>query len=466
MSGLLLMLPKEALNEFFSEIAPFSAAYASATVSMLCSVKYDGTLLVLKIVVRLDPLARPPAKAPLRFAGKLAAIFSIHDVQTFVENLAEGASVETPFGKAVFQPSIGDANAAEMQALDSRGLSSASRLTTLRLRGSGLANIHQPGTDWALRAHEVPYSDLGDLANDYGFGDVVDGPNIMEVEAYNVAVVDAASNVEGRQANIRVRMADALDQSKITVGIKIMADGQTLERALLKGATMHWSVAEDNPAILVGEGHQAVPENALLHCYVSYSGAPLHSYWVRDEAVIPSSLRLVMESFDPGLEKTKRGFATVPLTSRNSKVQDDLEHAVGAILWMLGFSVYRLGASTMTDAVDLLARSPVGHFLLIECTTGPLKAEKRANLKKRAAEVQARLAQSWHGWAKAIPVLVTSEATVVAGPSVDEARKEGIATFTVEAMQFLIENRTLFPQNADALFIELLALVERAGGAD
>ncbi|SMQ61981.1 hypothetical protein SAMN06295905_0599 [Devosia lucknowensis] len=455
------MLPSEAINGFFAEIAPFSSAYGSATVSMLCRTKYDGSLVVLKVVVRLDPLAKPPVKAPMRFAGKLAAIFSINDVGAFVRHLAEGSPVQTPYGMAVFDPSVGDANAAEMQALDSRGLTSASRLTTLRLRGSGWANIHQPDTDWALRAQEIPYSDLADLSSEYGFGEVIDGPNVMEVEAYNVAVVDPTSTVKGEQSNIRVRMARGLDPSKITVGVKVMADGQTFERLLFKGGSMDWSVAEDNPDIRVGNGYHTVPENALLHCYVSYAGAPLHSYWVRDEAVIPNSLRLVMESFDPGLEKTKRGFATVPITSRNSKVQDDLEHAVGAILWMLGFAVYRLGASTMTDAVDLIARSPAGHYLMIECTTGPLKAEKRANLKKRTAEVQASLAQSWHGWAKAIPVLVTSEATAVADTSVAEARKEGIATFTVEEMQFIVENRTLLPQSADALMQELQAQIEK-----
>jgi hypothetical protein len=49
----------------------------------------------------------------------------------------------------------------------------------------------------------------------------------------------------------------------------------------------------------------------------------------------------------------------------------------------------------MADAADLLVSTPQGHFAVVECTTGVLKAEhKLALLVTRAAALAAQLARS------------------------------------------------------------------------
>src|SRR5439155_16879308 len=46
------------------------------------------------------------------------------------------------------------------------------------------------------------------------------------------------------------------------------------------------------------------------------------------------------------------------------------------LLWLLGFSATRIGGTgKMSDAPDLIAATPMGNLVVIECTTGILKED-------------------------------------------------------------------------------------------
>jgi hypothetical protein len=67
-----------------------------------------------------------------------------------------------------------------------------------------------------------------------------------------------------------------------------------------------------------------------------------------------------------------------------------MESVVAWLLWMLGFSVAHLNTRRTRDAADLLVTSPAGHFAVVECTTGLLKAENKLSLLHERAEAVRR----------------------------------------------------------------------------
>ena len=78
---------------------------------------------------------------------------------------------------------------------------------------------------------------------------------------------------------------------------------------------------------------------------------------------------------------------------------------------MLGFSVIHFGGTPKTsDAPDLIAVTPQGHYAIIECTTGLLKAaNKLPHLVERAEKTRQALIASGHGYLRVLPIIVTNK---------------------------------------------------------
>jgi hypothetical protein len=87
--------------------------------------------------------------------------------------------------------------------------------------------------------------------------------------------------------------------------------------------------------------------------------------------------RAVYEAFDPKLENLKNILSNAQGRGEEAR---DLESAIAWLLWMLGFSVAHLNTRKMREAPDLIAATPQGHFLIVECTTGLLKAENKLSI--------------------------------------------------------------------------------------
>lgn len=450
---------RNALKQFGSEIAPFAPGYTSASVALFGN-RYGKEIEIVKAVIRLDPLDATEDLSEIKVGKFVAARFRVDDYAAFLSALLDkqGALVKSPIGLVSF--AFNDNRSAEMKAFDERGLQSYSRFTTLAVDGTNHLPRPQPNLDWALRALPSPFSDIGDLGREYGFGELPEHPSArLEVEAHNLAVIDGSSTVEGNIAKIVVRLALPLFPNNIKVGVVVIQNAKAVRRTQLLGSDMNFQVAEDQRGVLVGHAKLEVPEDALLHCFVSYNDAPLHALYVHEPSTVPNPLRTALETFDPQLTHIRRGLGLTPAARvKDKKLADDLEHAVGAVLFMLGFTSYRLGMETMTDGPDLLMRSG-NRFALIECSSQTFPGEKRHKLLRRASEVRERLRHSWLSNPEVLPVIVTSETRDVAFPSIPEANREGIAVLTADDMALIIEN-TLLPPNPDALMDQLFRSLE------
>jgi len=130
---------------------------------------------------------------------------------------------------------------------------------------------------------------------------------------------------------------------------------------------------------------------------------------------------------------------------------------------MLGFSVAHLGSTRRTqDAVDLIATTPNGHFAVIECTTGLLKADQKLpRVVERAEHVRRRLAESGNRYARVLAVMVTSKTRGEVVADIERAERLRVLVITQEDLQ-QSSNRTLALPNADQLFEQAEQTVQAA----
>jgi hypothetical protein len=199
-----------------------------------------------------------------------------------------------------------------------------------------------------------------------------------------------------------------------------------------------------------------------VNCAASYTGVAQSHWWLTDPSRLQNSRRAAYETFDSKLESLRE---IISKALRKGEEARDLEAAISWLLWMLGFSVAQLGGTRRTqDAADLIATAPSGHFAVIECTTGLLKADnKLAILHERALAVRRSLEASNHNHLRVLPVLITSKSREDIKADVEQAERLGILVLTREDLAQALD-RTLRLPAADQIYEEGFQ-VARAGQA-
>lgn len=150
-----------------------------------------------------------------------------------------------------------------------------------------------------------------------------------------------------------------------------------------------------------------------------------------------------------------------PEVPPKGKAADDFEAAIAWLLWALGFSVASFGTHPKTrETFDLIATTPRGDFLVVECTLGLLRTEsKLSKLTARTVNVRDSLAASNMKHLRVLPVIVTAmtrdQVEADAGPAADL----GVLVVTREDLAEVQNELIRFP-DADALFERGLRAVQ------
>jgi hypothetical protein len=129
---------------------------------------------------------------------------------------------------------------------------------------------------------------------------------------------------------------------------------------------------------------------------------------------------------------------------------------------MLGFSAAAIGRTQNTP--DIIAVTPRGRYLVVECTAGGLGSTVSV-LLARTGFVRQRLQSSGHS-TEVLPVLITSKLREDVKPDIPAAEQNGVVVLTREDLLALVD-RTFVLKSADVLFDETIAMVksrtEKAG---
>jgi len=170
--------------------------------------------------------------------------------------------------------------------------------------------------------------------------------------------------------------------------------------------------------------------------------------------------RAVYNRFDEKLDILSDFLTKSGAKGRNAR---DLETGVAWLLWMLGFSVAHLGGTGRTqDAADLIATTPTGHFAVIECTTGLLKAENKLSLLiGRAEQVRLGVVASNNKHLRVLPIMVTSKTRAEVSADLEQAERLGVLVITSENLERAIATTLVLP-NPEKMYDDSWQTVEAA----
>jgi hypothetical protein len=320
--------------------------------------------------------------------------------------------------------------------------------------------LQQPDLDWELKASEPPYHSVSELVGEYLLGGLPFGPtNSVEIVAYNVAAVDTQiSKIVGEQATIHVRLAKELPKEKLCVGYRILTQGRVSSRSSIPGDMLDWV---DEPDFNRGETTFRIPTGAIIDCVASYAGIAQHFWFLLDPDTVQNPRRIAYEVADKNLELL-RGIVSKPL--RKGDEARDFEAAMAWLFWMLGFSVVQIGHTKRTnqEAADLILSSPAGHFAVVECTTGLLKADQKLSiLHERTQTVRRSLDVSQYNHLNVLPVIITPKWRAEIEADLEQAERLGILVLVRENIEEMI-NRTPILPNPDQLYEEARQAVQAA----
>lgn len=445
---------QQQIQAFFDAISPWRAAYQRARLHFL-AVRDEGALKIVAARIYMDAGGADPIP-PLFQAGLVVAgVWELPQDALSVEALVASLFSETGFrieaiGCLRLQSSDStDVFASSPTLLHPEGLSTGNRLAVLHMEGENwLGWLGHPATDWLLKAAATPYESLQELCFDYRLGKLPESRSTVEVVARTVVEVFADSWVRGDEATLGVWIAKGLDHSAARIGYRVMDKGKVVLRDSVAADGLTWKIGEHGSAGIV---KLTIPAGAAVQSFASYAGHAHHVQWHADPDILQNSRATVLSLID-ARQQTIRAYLQPEQPLRRTAA-DDFEAAVSWLLWGLGFSVACFGTNSKTrDALDLVAVSPNGDYLLVECTLGLLRAEsKLSRLVARTASLRSSFDSSNMKHVRLLPVMVTALATEQAKADIPAAEENAVLVLTKEHIDRGLEDLLRFP-DADSLF--------------
>lgn len=452
----------ENIQAFLEAIAPVRVAYEHITLHYLAVRRGDDFYLVqARLYLSPAAIADLPAdifkSANIRVGSILLSKIA-DSVEDFLKQLLTG-TISIGGDKFIFPDTQGTPNfETHYQPLHPEGIQNQYRLNVLTIRGAHHAAfdhsfLRQPSFDWEVMANDIPYGNLQELAYDYKLGFLSHDKVIVEIIAQQIAAIADSSHVNGNKALITINIAKSLPKQHAAIGYYIQHDKKIIQRGRIASAALDWS---SDGTYLIGKTELSVPENSVAHCFATYANVVRQHYWIMDPSKILNPHRAAYEAFDSNFVALKEVIA-------NPKDAKNLEKAVCCLLWMLGFSVTQIdGLPKIHSAVDLIAVTPKGHYVVIECTTGLLKEDnKLPKLHDRAVAVRKQLATTGNNSLNVLPVLVTSKKRDEIKMELEPADKHGILVMTRENLDAAFERLIVYPY-PDQLYDDGLRKVKEA----
>ena len=439
---------------YFEAIADWRAAYRVVRLHVLGTRVADSLELVsARIVLDVggDTRLKPAFRAGRVEAHQILLNQEEVDVQGVVCALASADGVHLTGLGCLKLPRTEQVGVfvATPTLLHPEGLSAGNRLAVLSIGGGNVADqLSQPEADWLLKAADFPYDSVQELAGDYGLGTLRGDRALIEVVARTAVEVLAESSVAGTKASAGIWMASSLDRTRAKLGFRVLHQGQVVERGVLRGKDLTWS---DRDIVVVGVGGFDVPAGAVVQCIASYAGEAHHVQWRADPATFLNPRGAILSTVDPSGSLILSYLH--PEMPPRGRAADDFEAAIAWLLWALGFSAALFGTHPKTrDAFDVIATTPRGDFLVVECTLGLLRADgKLSKLAARAANVRDSLSASNMKHLRVLPVIVTAMPSVQIAADAGPAADLGVLVITREDLDQVQHELVRFP-DADALF--------------
>jgi hypothetical protein len=246
-----------------------------------------------------------------------------------------------------------------------------------------------------------------------------------------------------------------LDQADCVLGWKQLTPDKPVVRRSVIGSSLSWV---RNEGYHTGELRLDIENGTLLECFLSYHGVLHHRALVGDPSVVPNPISAAYASFDAAFDSLRYQLFE---EGRPRKDARHFEQGVSALLHMLGFSALHIG-SAIDDAPDILAVTPRGQIVAVECTTGLLdQGNKLSKLVRRTELLRRSLLSSGARNTKVVAIIVSALGMQDVRADFQKAHEHGVLVLCNEELRDLVA-RSFTQQDPDALLQEGFARMEAA----
>jgi hypothetical protein len=458
------MAGPQAYEDFQAAIASIQPAYSAVTIRYLAGRRTaDGPWHLLQAHITLEPCLAPIAGRAFESARLRAGVFAATGAEfrpaPIIEALLRG---EFPGedGAAAFDARDGGAYDLYMMRSYPDVATNTENRIGLRISGNWVQNavpLNELG--WELMGSEPPFESLQELADAFGLGPVQTQNATVELWTTPVLYFTEETQIRGTEAQIAIWLAPALDPNEVRIGHKMRRVAES--SGVFLGRATRWT--RD------GDGHRCVhrfvvAEHCELLCTLGYGKTVQGFAVLRDERPIANVRRRLYETVDSGLAKLVADLQRFKVAEQNSAA---FELLIARLFWLAGFNPIHLGQDKKTErAADIIALTPEDDVLLIECTTGILKKDKRSQLLRRAQILRDALSQSPSGPCAVIPLMITCLPWLEAQADADQAQADGIGIYSYEDIMDLMAKNAA-PTDPAATFAalrhrsEMAALVQQ-----
>lgn len=445
------------IEKFLSVISSWRSGYRSAWVTYV-GYEQGGHHLILSarlyLSTSIESRSRPTYQTGAIVAGQVSLPVTA-DLRKVLEALLSRDGYEIPGHGVLRLPTDGSRlnSLSEPSLFHADGLANGDRLAVLNATGASRHSILlQPETDWTLKASLVPYDSVQELFLEYGLGPVRGSYSELDVIAVSAVEILNRSTVVSELATLGLFMPDTLDPFKAHLGYRVISRGKVSSRGSFDGAQLTW---QREGHYLTGVASLTVPVDAVIQCFACYEGHAHQTRWFMDPSTVQNPRAAALSLVESSGQLLQS--CLLPDLPPKGKAADDFESAVCWSLWALGFAPCAFGLHPKTrDAFDIVAVSPKGDFLVVECTLGLLRADsKLSKLAARAAALRQLLRDSNSGHLRVLPVIITAMTKDEISADADQARQLGIVVITRENLE-RVQEEILRAPDGDRYFAQAI----------
>ncbi len=309
--------------------------------------------------------------------------------------------------------------------------------------------------DGALRRAVPPFDGTEDLAKFLNLDAQFFGaraPAISLSVSPPVDLIVDATSLSKDTLTATVRAHQNLDLSRVDLAVRAVP-GQGLASRQQVASSIVWG--EPEGYLRTGKASISLPNSDSVLAMLSLNAFDVRRHWVVDPPKARNARFLAINQFDVDLRKLKEAL----LDASESR---KFEQAVGALLYMLGFST---AAPIESDAPDLVATTPAGQSVIVECT---LKIADFANKVGKLVERRTALSKALAAAnlpATVIAVLACRLPRDEIAASTKSLREFNVLLLAAEDLSsFLLRAR--FLSDPDALLNEAIATLSSTGALD
>ena len=238
-------------------------------------------------------------------------------------------------------------------------------LSPLRFRVSGdrlkyLSELEFIRLDDSLRSNSTPFDGIGELSQWLLLKAAIDGtsPSGITVTVWPpVELIFSECSLKNSQLHLKVKVAANVSLPQLGIAVRLTSGSLHTARMQIADA-MTWAAQDSGE--FIGSISLATTDSVGAQILVGYAGRTYVRQWFWDPSKSSSPRYHALNEFDPDLKGLKQALFTSPEGR-------DFEKAVGCIAYLLGLSS---ALPLQSNTPDLVASTPRGRHLVVECTLG------------------------------------------------------------------------------------------------